>query len=144
MSHDIQAKEAPSIGLPKGSETCSVSIIDTTAVLVTPPHYLVEPTIPGHDWLNLPDYSFHIKHNKTGTQLLFDLGTRKDWHNSPPHIVELLSNHIPGMRITKDVTEILTEGGVKLDDVKAFILSHWHFDHCEQYNVNRINNGYGS
>ena len=131
MAHDIQAKEAPPIGLPKGSETCSVSIINTTCDIVTPLEYLVEPSIPGHQWLNLPDYSFHIKHNKTGTELLFDLGTRKDWQNSVPHIVDLLSNHVPGLRVQKDVTEILTEGGVKLGDIKAFILSHWHFDHCK-------------
>ena len=131
MAHDIQPKEAPPIGLPKSSETCTVSIVDTTCDIVTPWNYLLEPQIPGHDWLNLPDYSFHIKHNKTGAQLLFDMGTRKDWQNSVPHIVELLSNHVPGLRVKKDVTEILTDGGVKLDDLKALILSHWHFDHCE-------------
>jgi glyoxylase-like metal-dependent hydrolase (beta-lactamase superfamily II) len=53
-----------------------------------------------------------------------------DWENSVPHIVELLSSHIPGLRIQKDVTDILKDGGLNLNDVKAFILSHWHFDHC--------------
>ena len=71
-----------------------------------------------------------ITHNETGQKLLFDLGTRLDWENSVPHIVDLLSNHIPGLRIKEDVTDILKNGGLNLDDVKAFILSHWHFDHC--------------
>lgn len=29
------------------------------------------------------------------------------------------------LRVKKDVTEILKEGGVDLNKVKAFILSHW-------------------
>ena len=108
-----------------------ISLLTCSFKLVTPPEYLVEPTIPGHDYLNLPDYSFVITHKETGQKLLFDLGTRVDWESSVPHIVELLSSHIPGLRIKKDVTDILKDGGLKLEDVKAFVLSHWHFDHCE-------------
>ena len=130
MAHDIQGKEAPPIGLPKSEETCSVSIINTTCDIVTPDNYLIEPHVDGLDFLNLPTFAFHIKHNKTGEQLIFDLGCRKDWQNSVPHIAELVSNHVPGLRVQKDVTEILEEGGVKLTDLKALILSHWHFDHC--------------
>ena len=87
--------------------------------------YLVEPHIEGLDWLNLPTYAFHIKHNKSGKELLFDLGCRKDWQNSVPHIVDLLHKAVPGLKVDKNVTEILEEGGVKLQDIKAFILSHW-------------------
>lgn len=79
---------------------------------------------------NLPDWAFHIKNNKTGEQLVFDLGTRKDFWNSVPAIADLCDNHVPGLKVEKDVTEILEEGGVKLSDLKALILSHWHFDHC--------------
>lgn len=129
MAHDIQAKPAPPINLPKSNETCDISILNTTCDLVIPPPMLVEPEVPGHQWLNLPTYSFHITHKKTGAQVLFDLGMRKDWENSVPHIAELVGSHLPGVRIQKDVTEILEEGGVKLKDVKALVLSHWHFDH---------------
>lgn len=118
-------KSAPPIGLPKSNSTCTVRIIDTTCDIVTPPNYLVEPDIPGHEWLNLPDYSFHIKHNESGEELLFDMGTRVDWENSPPHIVDLLKSAIPGLRVKKDVTDILKDGGVDLNKVKGFILSHW-------------------
>jgi glyoxylase-like metal-dependent hydrolase (beta-lactamase superfamily II) len=79
---------------------------------------------------NLPDFAFYIKNNKTGDQLIFDLGTRADWWNSVPAIADLCENHVPGLRVEKNVTEILEEGGVKLSDLKAMILSHWHFDHC--------------
>ena len=122
---DIQAKKAPSVNLPKSDSTCTVSIIDTTCDLVTPPSYLIEPEMAGLKWLNLPDYSFHIKHDKSGAGILFDIGTRKDWHNSVPHITELLSNHIPGLRVKENVPDILTKGGVMMEDQKALILSHW-------------------
>lgn len=85
----------------------------------------MEPPIKGHDWLNLPDYSFHIKHNSSGRELLFDLGNRKDWWNAVPHIANLIATGVPGIKIDKNVTEILEEGGVKLSDQKALILSHW-------------------
>ena len=127
MSEDIKAKEAPfKPVLPKGDATCTVSIIDTTTDIVTPPNYLIEPDVEGFEWLNLPDYSFHIKHNKTGAELLFDLGTRADWQNSVPHIVDLLSNHVPGLRVKENVPDILTNNGIKLEDQKALILSHWY------------------
>lgn len=87
------------------------------------------------------------------------MGTRVDWENSPPHIVDLLKTALPGLKVKKDVTEVLTEGGVDLGKVKAFILSHWyrsfpspkrkligfgtdrrdtcrHFDHCG--NISRL------
>ena len=50
---------------------------------------------------------------------MFDLGTRVDWENSPPHIVDLLKSAIPGLRVKEDVTEILKKGGVDLEKVKA-------------------------
>ena len=62
--------------------------------------------------------------------LIHVIAARKDFWNSVPAIADLCENHVPGLKIDKDVTEILEEGGVKLADVKALILSHWHFDHC--------------
>lgn len=118
-------KQAPSIGLPKSNSTCTVSILDTTAEITVPPSMLVEPEIPGHKWLNLPDYSFHIKHDASGAELIFDMGIRVDWQNSVPAIVDLCGNHVPGMKVTEDVPDLLTKGGVKLENLKAFILSHW-------------------
>jgi glyoxylase-like metal-dependent hydrolase (beta-lactamase superfamily II) len=79
---------------------------------------------------NLPDFAFLAINNKTGEQIVFDLGTRKDFWNSVPAIADLCENHVPGLRVEKDVTEILEQGGVKLGDIKSLILSHWHFDHC--------------
>lgn len=124
-----QAKPAPSLNIPSSSSTCQLSIINTTCDITVPIPYLVEPNIEGHDWLNLPTYSFHIKHEKSGKELLFDLGTRADWWNSVPHINDLLSNHVPGLRVKENVLDILPRGNVDVKDIEAFVLSHWHFDH---------------
>jgi glyoxylase-like metal-dependent hydrolase (beta-lactamase superfamily II) len=99
-----------SLRIPKGSETCRLSIINTTCDLTVPPYYLVEPEIKGHEWLNLPTYSFHIKHDNNGK--------------------DLISGHVPGLKVTKDVIDILPEGNVNINNVEALVLSHWHFDHC--------------
>lgn len=131
MSSNVQAEKAPSLGIPQSSSTCRVSIINTTCDIITPLNYLVEPDLADYKWLNLPTYSFHIKHEGSGAELLFDLGCRADWENSVPHIAELVEKVIPGMRIEKNVIDILAENNVDLNNLKAFILSHWHFDHCK-------------
>jgi glyoxylase-like metal-dependent hydrolase (beta-lactamase superfamily II) len=83
--------------------------------------------------MNVPDWAFHITHQATGTQLLFDLGCRKDWWNLVPQTAELLSNSWPGIKVEKDMAEILAEGDVRFGDggsgVMKVILSHHHFDH---------------
>ncbi|KAF7190678.1 Cytochrome P450 monooxygenase [Pseudocercospora fuligena] len=128
MSDEIQPQKAPSLNLPKGNTTCKVSIINTTCNLTVPPPTLVEPSIKGHDWLNLPTFGFLITH-PSGEQVLFDLGSRTDWWNLVPHVNDVVANRVPGLNVEKDVVDILRDGGVDPDRLKALILSHWHFDH---------------
>ena len=130
MASQIRPKDAPSLGVPKSSETCSLSIINANCEFTCQPSWLVEPEIKGHEWINMPTFSFHIKHDKTGKELLFDLGSRKDWENSVPQIESLISNHVSGMKVEKNVIDILPEGNVNIEDIEAFVMSHWHFDHC--------------
>lgn len=130
MSSDIVAAPFPGLKVPPGDTCCQLSIINTTCDLVCPVTNAVEPEIPGYKWLNLPTYSFYIKNEETGRQVLFDLGMRKDWQNAVPAIRDAISVSVNGLFITKDVKEILLEGKVDLNTVEAFVMSHWHWDHC--------------
>ncbi|KAK4498359.1 hypothetical protein PRZ48_011017 [Zasmidium cellare] len=137
MSIESQIKQAPDLKLPKSDNVCQVSIIDSTCDLVVYPSTLIEPHIPGHDWLNLPTYAFYIKNEKTGKQVLFDLGSRRDWQNLVPHIQEIVELRIPGLKVEKEVIDIVKDGGVDPDEISALILSHWHYDHSG--NLARLN-----
>jgi glyoxylase-like metal-dependent hydrolase (beta-lactamase superfamily II) len=124
------SNSSPELHIPKSDECCKVSIINTTCDLTVPPDFLVEPPMNGYEWMNMPTFSFYIEHQTSKRQLLFDLGARKDWENHVPHIKALVSGHVPGIRISENVLDIVAKGGVKLDELEALILSHWHFDHC--------------
>lgn len=115
--------------IPKSSQTCQLSVLNAGCNFCLPLNYLVEPDIPGYKWLNLPTFCFHLKHSN-GTELLFDLGCRPDWDKSAPHVAKLLPAALPGLNVTGNAIDLLTEGGVDFKNVKALILSHYHFDHC--------------
>ena len=121
----------PDLNIPSSEYTVTVSIIDTTGHVALPGSRFLEPTIPGHEELSAVCYGFLIKHeskdgkNKYDT-MIFDLGLRKDFENSPKAIVEMTK---VGVKITmdKDVVEILEENGEDPKSVGAVIWSHWHF-----------------
>lgn len=127
MSIQSQSKKAPNLNLPKSDSICQVSIIDSTCDIVVYPSTLIEPHIPGHEWLNLPTWAFYIKHEKTGKQVLFDLGSRRDWQNLVPGVVDVIKFRIPGLKVDKEVVDIVKDGGVDPDGISALILSHWHY-----------------
>jgi len=119
------AQQPPALNIPHSDSTVEVSIIDTTCHISLPSSLFVEPQLFQN--LTAPAYSFLIKH-KDDT-LLFDLGIRKDWENSPTAVVEMVRPHADNLRIDKDVATILRENGQALEDVSAIIWSHAHFDH---------------
>ncbi|KAM6522854.1 hypothetical protein FALCPG4_012469 [Fusarium falciforme] len=116
-------------GLPGNGATCTLSIIDTTCYLTVPADTLVEPTIPGHELMNFPTFSFLITHDTTRKQLLFDLGCRKDFWNLPEPISKTIDERVPGIRVDDSLADILQQGGINLEQIEAAIISHHHYDH---------------
>jgi hypothetical protein len=47
-------------------------------------HGYSKDTIPGHDILDIPCYSFLIEHKKSGKKILYDLGLMKEWKEKQP------------------------------------------------------------
>lgn len=67
--------------------------------------------------------AFFITNQKTGQKILFDAGGRKDYWNSSPFIVGRFAKgvNVKGMRCDKGVDEVLTDAGIKLEDVEAVV-----------------------
>ncbi|KIW17975.1 hypothetical protein PV08_05170 [Exophiala spinifera] len=118
------------IDIPASTSTCDVSIINSTCDSIARPHLLIDPSIEGYNWLNLPTWVFYIKHSATGRQLVFDLGSRKDWENHVPSIRKLIECHVPGLRVSSDVADLLAQGNIDTHSIEAVILSHAHPDHA--------------
>lgn len=125
----ITPQTPPDVSIPEDSETCALSIIDTTCSLTVPAATLVEPVIPGHELMNLPTVAFLIKHRSSGRQLLFDLGCRKDFWNLPAPIARTIDKKVLGIRVDKNLRDILSEGGTDMEQLEAAIASHHHYDH---------------
>lgn len=130
------AQQLPDLKIPYSGSTVEVSIIDTTSHLTMPSSMMMEPALPGFELMRACCYSFLIKHpispsqsqNKDST-LIFDLGVRTDWENSPASLVAQMLPHKDNIHIEKDVATILRENGQSLSDIDGIIWSHWHFDH---------------
>ncbi|KAK4245127.1 beta-lactamase-like protein [Corynascus novoguineensis] len=130
------AEPAPDLGIPPSVSTVDVSIIDTTAsVRGVPANLLLAPPVEGYDWLAVPVFSFLIHHPTLKRSVIFDLGIRKDWHNLSPSVVSRIKRLGWTVNVEKDVSEILTAGGVDVKTVEAIIWSHHHFDHTGNPNT---------
>ncbi|KAM5366855.1 hypothetical protein ACJZ2D_010307 [Fusarium nematophilum] len=125
-----QTKTPPSINIPDSSNTCEVYIIDTTSDILVESWSLFEPEIKGHKFLNLPTFAFLIHNISSNKWILFDLGTRKDWWNLPPAVIQSIeSKGIPGLRVKDGVDDILIASGFDLTKIDAVVWSHFHWDH---------------
>lgn len=67
--------------------------------------------------MNIFVAAFLIEHEPSGKKVMFDLGIRKDYWNLPVVLQKRLGQMIPGLRVERDVTEILEEKGIGLRDI---------------------------
>jgi glyoxylase-like metal-dependent hydrolase (beta-lactamase superfamily II) len=127
---DLKSVPAPALNLPPTttSNTCELWAVDTTADIVCPSGSLLEPSIKGHEYLNLPTFAFYINNTALNKRILFDNGARKDWWNAPPSMAQSISR-TAGVHVADDVYDILARGCVDPSSISAIVWSHWHWDH---------------
>ncbi|KAH8695628.1 beta-lactamase-like protein [Talaromyces proteolyticus] len=117
------------IQFPRSISTVRVRLIDTTGVMVSRSKPLIQPEEPMLEYLNIYVAAFLVEHKPSGKKIMFDLGIRKDYWNYPAILQKRLSEVIPALRVEKDVTEILKENGIQLDEISTVVWSHYHWDH---------------
>jgi hypothetical protein len=107
------------MNIPQSNNIVRVKILDTTTYLTGVAQIFVKPVVKGHETLSFYDVAFLIEHDGLGKKAMFDLGTRKDYWNLAPAIQMVFGSDtaMTGMRIDKEVSEILEEGGVALDSI---------------------------
>lgn len=123
----------PPLNIPESHNAVNVHIIDSTARLRDlPTKDFFEPDFVGFDTLDIPSYSFLIEHPPSSRRVLFDLGLRKDWRNLAPEVVGYIKDEGWSITVEKDVAEILSEGGIRLDSIEAII---WRQSSCTLFNL---------
>jgi hypothetical protein len=105
------------VTFPKSERTVRVRMLDTTTLMTVNARSFIEPVQPGHEIVNITDVAFLVENETTGQKVMFDLGVRKDYWNFPAVLQRRLGTVIPGLRVDKDVSEILEEKGIGLDSI---------------------------
>ncbi|KAL7940652.1 hypothetical protein V8C42DRAFT_356114 [Trichoderma barbatum] len=116
------------LSVPPSTQTVRVRLIDEIGLMTLPSALFLDPVSEGHEFMNGGDIAFLIEHKTLGKKALFDLGIRKDWWNLPSKVRDPLAFCV-GIKVEKDVPEVLRDSGIRLDDINDIIWSHSHFDH---------------
>jgi glyoxylase-like metal-dependent hydrolase (beta-lactamase superfamily II) len=90
---------------------------------------MTQPTVGGFKDISVPCYSFLIHNKSLDRRIVFDLGIRKDFENSPAPLVKTLKEHGFKIDVEHNVVDVLSGGGVDLKGIEAVIWSHYHLDH---------------
>ncbi|KAF2740282.1 Metallo-hydrolase/oxidoreductase [Polyplosphaeria fusca] len=117
------------INVPDSDNTVRLRAIDAQTKMSVSAKGFVQPALTGHENLNLTSVTFLIEHAELDKRVLFDCGARKDFENFSPRIKERLNLNVRGLKIEKDVHEVVEEAGIKLEELDSMIWSHWHWDH---------------
>ncbi|KAH7040066.1 uncharacterized protein B0I36DRAFT_357419 [Microdochium trichocladiopsis] len=114
---------------PVSDNTVRVRMVDTESSLSLHAYSFVDPVMPGHEIMSMPTMAFLIENERLGKKAMFDLGMRKDYWNLPPATRQAIQRAVPGLRSDRDTTDILNDGGIRLDEINDIIWSHSHCDH---------------
>lgn len=117
------------LNIPPSANTVRVRAIDAKTQMCVSAKGFVQPILPGHENLNLTSVTFLIEHPALSKKVLFDCGARKDFENYSPVIKNRLNLNVRGLKIDKDIHEVVQEAGIPLADLDSMIWSHWHWDH---------------
>ncbi|KAF5360534.1 hypothetical protein D9756_004740 [Leucocoprinus leucothites] len=117
------------MALPPPTENqpfCTVSALEAGYIYLNPAMFIENATsdIPQQ----CPSLSFLLQHSSNKKKLVFDLGIRKDWENSPPKIIKWIKT-VYNVDVPQDVVESLEKGKLSPLDIDTVCLSHSHFDH---------------
>ncbi|KAJ7446700.1 hypothetical protein FB451DRAFT_1291227 [Mycena latifolia] len=111
-------------GIPSSAATVEVKVFHVGNVtLKNSTHAFVLPVLPGRETINFPMFAFFVEHKKTQKRLMFDLGMRIDPLNFVPSIAAGFSSGTFVLEESKDITEMLQDGGIPLTSINT------HFDH---------------
>ncbi|KAF2427363.1 hypothetical protein EJ08DRAFT_355335 [Tothia fuscella] len=132
-----------SIPPSKTGSTCQVNLIQAggltlpkeLVLLPSPnaPNSSLDDNPPQHEkreTIYVPDFTFLISPTPSNNHYIFDLGMRKDLHNSAPTVLKNIAKNFNCY--PKSPADILTRYGKeeqKPEHIKAVIFSHLHFDH---------------
>lgn len=105
--------------IPDSDHTVRVRLLDSTTYLTGIANVFVDPVVAGHEIFSFYDFAFLIEHERLGKKVMFDLGTRKDYWNLAPAVQQVFgtSSVMTGMKVDKDVADVLVDGGVKLNEI---------------------------
>jgi hypothetical protein len=97
--------------------------LDTTLQLYVKAANFFNPVIPGHEIYNCPTMAFLIKNQRTGKQILFDAGARKDYWNYSPVVAGRFEKgvNVKGLKVEKGVQDLLTDARVNLDALESVV-----------------------
>ncbi|RFU81922.1 metallo-beta-lactamase superfamily [Trichoderma arundinaceum] len=116
------------LSTPPSAHTVRVRLIEEIGLMSLPSALFLDPVVEGHEVMNGADTAFLIENERLGKKLVFDLGTRKDWWNLPRKVRDPLAFCV-GVKVEKDVPEVLKGSGILLNEIDDIIWSHSHLDH---------------
>jgi len=80
------------------------------------------------DAVRNPSLAFLLRHSKSGHQVVFDLGIRRDKLSLPPVVQRRIQNFDFQPEVPQDIGESLKAGGTQPEQIDTVVVSHLHWD----------------